>query len=55
MKITVSTEVWNTAEGRVAKAVTRRSNGTFDGATNQTAGVKVAKVVRPRVKLVGKR
>jgi hypothetical protein len=54
MKITVSTEIWSTRKGTVAKAVTRKSNGTFTGATNQTKGVSVAKVVRPRVTLVGR-
>ena len=53
--LTVSTEVWNTSKGAVAKAVTRNSNGTFNGATNQTKAVPVkAKVVRPRVTVVGR-
>lgn len=53
MQVTVSTEVWNTAKGKVAKAVVRKTDGTFVGATNQTKGVP-AKVVRPRVKIVGR-
>jgi hypothetical protein len=53
MKIIVSTEVWNTSKGTIAKAVTRKANGTFEGATNQTKGVAV-KTVRPRVTLVGR-
>lgn len=49
----IRTETWNTKAGRVAKAVARNTDGTFDGSTNQTAAVKAAKVVRPRVRLVG--
>lgn len=54
LQVIVSTEVWNTASGKVAKAVVRRKDGTFDGATNQTKGTPVAKVVRPRVKITGR-
>jgi hypothetical protein len=51
----VSTEVWNTSAGKVAKAVTRNSNGTFNGATNQTKAIPVkAKASRPRVTVVGR-
>lgn len=53
MKVTVRTEIWNTKNGRVAKAVARDEKGTFLGATNQTEAIKVAKSVRPRVTLVG--
>ena len=54
-KLIVSTEVWNTADGQVIKAVTRNANGTFNGATNQTKAVKVkGKVSRPRVTVVGR-
>lgn len=53
MKVTVRTEIWNTKAGRVAKAVARDERGTFLGATNQTEALPVAKVVRPRVRLVG--
>jgi hypothetical protein len=54
MKVTVSTEVWNTSKGNVAKAVVRDEAGRFLGATNQTQTVKAAKVVRPRVTITGK-
>lgn len=53
MKVIVRTEIWNTAQGKVVKAVARDEAGTFLGATNQTEAYKAAKVVRPRVKLVG--
>lgn len=53
MKVTVRTEIWNTREGKVAKAVARDERGTFLGATNQTVALPVAKTVRPRVRLVG--
>ena len=53
MKAIVRTEVWNTKQGQVIKAVARDEHGTFLGATNQTEAVKVGKIVRPRVKLVG--
>jgi hypothetical protein len=54
MKAIVATEIWNTADGKIAKAAVRDSKGRFLGATNQTKGVKVAKSVRPRVALVGR-
>jgi ribosome-associated protein YbcJ (S4-like RNA binding protein) len=54
-KLIVSTEIWNTASGTIAKAVTRNANGTFNGATNQTKGVKVrSRASRPRVTVVGR-
>jgi hypothetical protein len=53
VKVIVRTEIWNTKQGKVAKAVARDEAGTFLGATNQTDAVKVAKSVRPRVRLVG--
>ena len=53
MKVTVRTEIWNTKQGKVAKAVARDEFGTFLGATNQTEAIKVGKSVRPRVRLVG--
>jgi len=53
LKVIVRTEIWNTKAGKVAKAVARDEAGTFLGATNQTDAVKVAKSVRPRVRLVG--
>jgi len=37
--IVVRTEVWNTHQGTVAKAVTRDQLGRLIGATNQTANV----------------
>jgi hypothetical protein len=49
MKAVIRTEVW----GNTVKAVVRDDKGRFLGATNQTEAVKVAKVVRPRVTLVG--
>ena len=52
-KAIVSTEVWNTSTGKIAKAVTRDSKGHFLGATNQTKGVPL-KASRPRVSLVGR-
>lgn len=55
MKVILSTEVWNTANGTVAKAVARDIKGRILGATNQTAAVKAAKVVRPRVTVVGRK
>ena len=54
MKVLASTEVWQRNTGKVAKAVFRDEKGRFLGATNQTAEVKVGKVVRPRVTLVGR-
>lgn len=53
MKVIVRTEVWNTKQGQVVKAVARDEAGTFLGATNQTEAIKAGKVVRPRVTLVG--
>ena len=49
MKVIVRTENWN----GMAKAVVRDSKGRFIGATNQTDSIKAAKVVRPRVSIVG--
>ena len=49
MKVIVRTENWN----GMAKAVVRDSKGRFIGATNQTESIKAAKVVRPRVSIVG--
>ena len=49
MQVTIRTEVW----GNTVKAVARNDKGQFLGATNQTEAIKVAKVIRPRVKLVG--
>jgi hypothetical protein len=54
MKVIVATEVWNTKQGKVVKAVARDEYGTFLGATNQTQAFKAGKVVRPRVTLVGR-
>lgn len=54
MKVFVATEIWNTRKGAVAKAVVRDEKGTFLGVTNQTQAVKAAKVVRPRVTLIGR-
>lgn len=54
-KAIISTETWNTKQGKVAKAVVRNANGTFNGATNQTKGVPVkSRTPRPRVTLVGR-
>jgi hypothetical protein len=39
MSLVVRTEVWNTRQGEVAKAVVRTDKGVFVGATNQTAPV----------------
>ena len=52
MNVCVNTEVWNRTTGKVAKTVLRNEDGTFIGATNKTAEIRVAKVVRPRVKFV---
>lgn len=54
MKVIVSTEIWNTRNGKVAKAVVRDTKGTFLGATNQTKGVPAKRVSRPRVTVVGR-
>lgn len=45
----VRTEVWNTKQGKVVKAVVRDSRGTFLGATNQTAPIALSSL------LVGRR
>ena len=54
MKVIVATEVWNTSKGNVVKAVVRDTEGKFLGATNQTQAFKAAKIVRPRVTIVGR-
>lgn len=54
MKALISTEIWNTKQGKVAKAVVRNEKGAFLGATNQTKATPIGKVVRPRVTLVGR-
>ena len=41
MNVIVRTETWNTAQGKVIKAVARDSAGTFLGATNQTATINI--------------
>lgn len=38
-KIVVATEIWNTKQGTVVKAVARDEKGIFLGATNQTAAI----------------
>jgi hypothetical protein len=53
MKAVIRTEIWNTKNGPVAKAVVRDEYGTFLGATNQTEALPAKKIVRPRVTLVG--
>lgn len=35
-RLVVRTEIWNTQSGEGFKAVVRNTNGTFNGATNQT-------------------
>ena len=42
-KLVVSTEIWNTQNGEVYKAVVRDANGKFIGATNQTKSIPVKK------------
>lgn len=42
----VRTETWNTRTGPVVKAAVRKTNGTFVGATNQTAPVHLTIVGR---------
>lgn len=37
--VVLATEVWDTRAGKVVKAVARTAEGTFLGATNQTASV----------------
>jgi hypothetical protein len=54
MKVIIATEAWNTRKGNVAKAVVRKTDGTFVGATNQTKTLETPKVVRPRVTIVGR-
>jgi hypothetical protein len=54
MKVLVSTEVWNTRKGAVAKAVVRDTKGQILGATNQTKALPASKIVRPRVTIVGR-
>ena len=56
MKVIVATETWNVNGKTVAKAVVRKTDGTFVGATNQTKGLDTpkTKVVRPRVTIVGR-
>ena len=54
MKVVVSTEIWNTRKGAVVKAVVRTPEGRLVGATNQTKTVAPAKVIRPRVTVVGR-
>ena len=39
MKIVITTEVWNTRNGQVIKAVARDTKGKIVGATNQTAAL----------------
>ena len=54
MKVIVATETWNINGKTVAKAVVRKTDGTFVGATNQTKTLETPKVVRPRVTIVGR-
>ena len=54
MKVIVATETWNVNGKPVAKAVVRKADGTFVGATNQTKTLDTPKVVRPRVTIVGR-
>ena len=44
--VVLSTEVWNTKSGKVVKAVARTTEGTFIGATNQTAAISPVVVGR---------
>lgn len=39
MNIVIRTEVWNTRNGQIVKAVVRDAKGKILGATNQTAAV----------------
>jgi hypothetical protein len=48
MKLVISTEIWKTRNGKVVKAVVRKTDGKFVGATNQTGIVD-------RVQLVGRK
>ena len=52
-KVIVRTETWNTAQGKVIKAVARDESGAFLGATNQTEAIPAKRTARPRVTLVG--
>lgn len=55
MKAIVSTEIWNTANGPITKAVVRTVDGKFLGATNQTKGIPLKKrTARPRISMVGR-
>jgi hypothetical protein len=54
MQVIVSTEVWNVQGKAVAKAVVRKTDGTFVGATNQTKALPASKVVRPRITITGR-
>ena len=54
MKVIVATEVWTVNGNPVAKAVVRKTDGTFVGATNQTKALEATKIVRPRVTIVGR-
>jgi hypothetical protein len=49
-KLVVATEVWETQQGRISKAVVRNADGTFNGATNQTKGVRVRAKSASRIK-----
>lgn len=49
MSLVVRTEVWNSPQGPIAKAVVRTTDGRIVGATNQTAPVN------PALLIVGKR
>ena len=53
MKVIVRTETWNTAAGKVVKAVARTADGKLLGATNQTEAVPAKRTSRSRVTLVG--
>lgn len=48
MKIVIATEIWKTKKGKVVKAVVRKTDGKFVGATNQTGNVD-------RIQLVGRK
>lgn len=54
MKVIVATEIWNVNGTPVAKAVVRKTDGTFVGATNQTQAFAANKIVRPRVTIQGR-
>lgn len=54
MKAIVSTEIWNTAKGKVYKAVVRTKDGKFLGATNQTKAVPVNQKRKRRPSIVGR-